>query len=172
MTHIEVLEALAQIYGRPRYLEIGVGDGGCFQRVLPHCSWGVAVDVTYNPYGSEVAARLSSLEGATYRGGGSDAFFAEYRDYASDDFDLIFIDGDHHEEQVRKDWLNALQVLSPLGTIALHDTWAATEQEASEGSDTAYHVAEEIERDPAFDCYTIPVRPGLTLARPRKARFT
>jgi SAM-dependent methyltransferase len=36
-------------------------------------------------------------------------------------FDLIFIDGLHTAEQVKKDFENALQVLSPNGFIVLHD---------------------------------------------------
>jgi hypothetical protein len=37
-------------------------------------------------------------------------------------FDLIFIDGLHTAEQVKKDFENALKILSPNGFIVLHDT--------------------------------------------------
>src|SRR5690606_35565788 len=37
------------------------------------------------------------------------------------EFDLIFIDGLHTAEQVRKDFENALKILSPNGFIVLHD---------------------------------------------------
>ena len=36
-------------------------------------------------------------------------------------FDLIFIDGLHTAEQVRKDFTNALKILSPNGFIVMHD---------------------------------------------------
>jgi hypothetical protein len=166
--HTEVLMAVAAMYGGPRYLEIGIGDGGNFERVAQYCLSAIAVDVADNPYGPEIGPRVSQLLRCSYYGEGSDAFFT------SEDrqFDLIFIDGSHWAEQVRKDWLNSLRVLAPCGTIALHDTWAATEQEIREGSGTAYQVAEAIEVDPAFDCFTVPIRPGLTLARPRMKRFS
>lgn len=169
MTHIEVLEAIAQMYQDTRYLEIGIGDSGCFQRVVGYCRDGIAVDVPSNPYG-DVGERVDALPNASYHGEGSDAFFRTWHRGAG--FNLIFIDGSHWEEQVWRDWRNSLRVLAPLGTIALHDTWAATREEAEQGSDTAYRVAEVIEADPAFDCFTLPIRPGLTLARPRVPRFS
>jgi hypothetical protein len=49
--------------------------------------------------------------------GTSDAFFA-----ANDEtFDLIFVDGDHTEEQVSRDIANAYVCLAPGGVIVLHD---------------------------------------------------
>lgn len=47
----------------------------------------------------------------------SDDFFAGNRD----SFDVIFIDGLHTYEQVRKDIINSIKVLKPGGYIALHD---------------------------------------------------
>ncbi|MBM3297270.1 MAG: class I SAM-dependent methyltransferase [Candidatus Aminicenantes bacterium] len=47
----------------------------------------------------------------------SDEFFAANKS----SFDLIFIDGLHHRDQVERDILNALAVLNPGGTIVVHD---------------------------------------------------
>jgi SAM-dependent methyltransferase len=47
----------------------------------------------------------------------SDAFFADNRET----FDVVFIDGLHHYDQVRRDIVNALAVVRPGGWIALHD---------------------------------------------------
>jgi len=47
----------------------------------------------------------------------SDEFFAQN----NDSFDLIFIDGLHHADQVERDILNALNVLNENGTICVHD---------------------------------------------------
>lgn len=174
MTHIEVLEAIAQCYGRPRFLEIGTGDGGCFHRVARHCRAAVTVDVPDNPNGDvarhEDELRAAGVEVVEYWGGGSDNFFACPLDVR--EFDLVFIDGSHWYDQVRRDFDNAAELLAPLGTIAMHDTWSATPEEAAMGSDEAYLVAEEVEADPRWQAYTMPVRPGLTLCRRDERRFT
>lgn len=47
----------------------------------------------------------------------SDEFF----DTNTDTFDLIFIDGLHHYEQLKTDLENAFKILNPGGVIVLHD---------------------------------------------------
>jgi hypothetical protein len=49
----------------------------------------------------------------------SDQFFDRLPDEKK--FDIIFIDGLHHEEQVTRDIINALEHLSENGTIVCHD---------------------------------------------------
>lgn len=172
MTHIEVLEAIAQIYKRPRYLEIGTGDGGCFRRVANYCSAAITVDVPDNPYGTinhhHDEIRSNGCDLVEYRVDGSDSFFAHP---TISEFDLIFIDGSHWYDQVRRDLENALKVLAPLGTIAMHDTWSPTKDEAAQGSDEVYMVAEEVENNPRLQAFTLPIRPGLTLLRPNAPRW-
>lgn len=175
MTHIEILEAIAQVYKRPRYLEIGTGDGGCFYRVARHCSVAVTVDVPENPYG-EVTQHSGEISAAgcksvIYHGLGSDQFFEDWSIVGGEEFDLIFIDGSHWYDQVKRDLENALCLLSPLGTIAMHDTWSPSEHEAAQGSDEVYLLAQEVEADPTLQAYTLPVRPGLTLLRQNRPRF-
>ena len=53
----------------------------------------------------------------------SDEFFSRNLRF----FDLIFIDGLHHYEQVLKDVNNALNCLLPNGTIVVHDCLPTTE---------------------------------------------
>lgn len=54
-------------------------------------------------------------------GGNAPAFSWLDSLFAQTKFDLIFIDGLHTAEQVRKDFNNALKVLSPNGFIVIHD---------------------------------------------------
>lgn len=52
----------------------------------------------------------------------SDHFFEKInKGDAKDHYDLIFIDGLHHAEQVEKDIINSMAVLNPGGFIVLHD---------------------------------------------------
>ena len=53
----------------------------------------------------------------TYHRNGSDAFFENN----TEEFDIIFIDGDHRRVQAQKDLDNAMSCLSEGGIIFLHD---------------------------------------------------
>ncbi len=166
------------MYREPRYLEIGVGDSSCFERIAAHSSYAVGVDTVDNPYGpraGDIMRQICSVPTKDYYDCGSDEFFKLWFDRPDHEgygnrFDLIFIDGSHWIEQVERDVFNALDILAPNGTIAMHDTWAANAEEAAQGSDTAYLLAVEMEADPAYQCFTLPIRPGITLLRPNVAR--
>lgn len=59
--------------------------------------------------------------------GTSDQFFSQNKNQ----FDLIFIDGLHHSDQVRKDIINASKCLTKTGAIVLHDLLPPNEKAAS-----------------------------------------
>ena len=82
------------------YLEIGCADNALFDAVMARRKIGV-----------------DPRQGGTHRMT-SDAFFA---DHADQRFDVVFIDGLHLYDQVRRDLDGALSVLNPGGWIALHD---------------------------------------------------
>ena len=83
------------------YLEIGYGNGYNFNRIK--CDIKNACDPNKNPYFI----------------GDSDAFFDAHKDNV---FDIVFIDGLHHAEQVRKDIINSIKQLTENGAIVLHDS--------------------------------------------------
>jgi hypothetical protein len=102
-TRTDLLNFLAEKYNLQRYLEIGVQYKQNFNKIICRAKVGVDPDPA-----SGVHYCMTS-----------DAFFT----YAigSHEYDLIFIDGLHTAEQVKKDFENALKVLSPNGFIVLHD---------------------------------------------------
>ncbi len=95
--------------GRGSYLEIGVSEGRCGARISAVKKWGV--DPV--PRGRAVHYFDKFFTGT------SDAFFGQLS--AHQKFDVVFIDGLHHAEQVYRDVLNALRHLSERGVIVLHD---------------------------------------------------
>ncbi len=101
----DILNSIVKLRGVTRYLEIGLHEGRCFQRV--ECRQKVGVD-------PEPQLKISQPQVFELT---SDAFFK----INIDRFDLVFIDGLHHCEQVLKDVLNSLQFLDPSGSIVLHD---------------------------------------------------
>jgi hypothetical protein len=94
--------------GAKKYLEIGCFKDKIFSKI--HVAYKVGVDPE--------------------RGGNrrmtSDEFFKQN----SEKFDVIFIDGLHHYDQVTRDVENALKTLSRNGIIILHDMLPKTEEEA------------------------------------------
>jgi hypothetical protein len=106
-TRTDLLNHLAEKYNLQRYLEIGVQDPAQnFDKIS--CYYRLSVDPDPN-----AKAKVQNT---------SDEFFAWYQEKNIDNkFDLIFIDGLHTAEQVKKDFENALKILSSNGFIVLHD---------------------------------------------------
>jgi len=82
------------------YLEIGLGNGNNFVSIA--CKNKVSVD----PFEPKATHSITS-----------DEFFANNKQQ----FDLIFIDGLHHADQVEKDIINAYDCLSAAGMVLIHD---------------------------------------------------
>lgn len=104
MTRTDIINGLISKHGLKRYLEIGIHTGANFNRVI--CPYKVSVDPAPEAH-------------ATFKMT-SDQFFAieSVRPYP---FDIIFIDGLHHEDQVSRDMKNAFRELSYDGFIICHD---------------------------------------------------
>lgn len=83
------------------YLEIGVRDGKCFEKINIKTKHGVDPD-------PRVAVTFKTT---------SDNFFKTNKNF----YDIIFIDGLHLKEQIRKDIDNSLKFLNTGGAIVCHD---------------------------------------------------
>lgn len=100
--HINVINNYIKRYNYKSYLEIGVDTGHCFRSI--NCDFKIGVDPDKNSF--------STTHYIT-----SDEFFSSNQNY----FDIIFVDGLHHSDQVIKDINNSLKFLNPNGTIIVHD---------------------------------------------------
>lgn len=108
MNRIEIINGLIKKNGYKSYLEIGVQAGHCFSQI--ECENKIGVD----PDKSSAATVYLS----------SDDFF----EVNEDKFDIIFIDGLHHSEQVKNDIENSLRFLNKGGTIVMHDCLPTTKR--------------------------------------------
>ncbi len=97
-----ILNTLVDKYGYQSYLEIGQGNR---EQNLDWIQCRIRVGVDPAP---EVNAAFQMS---------SDEFFATNNDR----FDLVFIDGLHHADQVERDIQNALDILNDKGSIVVHD---------------------------------------------------
>ena len=110
MNRIQLLNRLVEFYNYRTYLEIGVAAGDCFAAVKAGIKVGVDPDA---------GIRELNVPGGLLFCTTSDGFFSTLN--GRNFFDLVFIDGLHHHEQVYRDVVNSLDLLSVGGTIVLHD---------------------------------------------------
>jgi hypothetical protein len=108
----ELMNYLIEKYKLVNYLEIGVNDGLCIRQIIAEHKDGV------DPYpGSEVGGAYVPEINYPIP---SDEFFKLIKGHDIK-YDMIFIDGLHHSEQVDKDIENSLNHITDDGFIILHD---------------------------------------------------
>ncbi len=105
----DVVNELATLGSEGRVLEIGVQRGVCGSRLQAREKWGVDPE----PIGN-AERHYTRFFACT-----SDQFFA--RLVPDRLFDVVFVDGLHHADQVLRDVENALKHLAPGGAVVLHD---------------------------------------------------
>ncbi len=103
-----IINHLIKKFNYINYLEIGVNDGSCLREIIANHKDGVDPgNETINP--PEVNYPITS-----------DEFFDLIQGHDIK-YDIIFIDGLHHDYQVYKDIKNALNHITSNGTIVCHD---------------------------------------------------
>jgi len=105
---IQILNTILQKRINPSYLEIGYGDGTCFESIA--CVDKTCVDPS--PFCDKNFGKSGTCI-KKY----SDSFFESNQKM----FDVIFIDGDHSYDQVCRDFSNSLKFIKKDGCIVLHD---------------------------------------------------
>jgi SAM-dependent methyltransferase len=108
MKRTEIINLLIQNIDAKKYLEIGISDGTNFSNIK--CDHKIGVDPS-----TETSANFHLT---------SDEFFEKNEET----FDVIFVDGLHHADQVYRDVMNSLQVLNEGGYIICHDLNPVEEQ--------------------------------------------
>lgn len=104
----EIINRIIQEVGATSYLEIGFADGFNFNKI--ECESKTGTDINFC---EETQREYFSHN---MNGQSSDNFFNS----VDQNFDVVFIDGLHHADQVRKDIINALKCNTK--AIILHDT--------------------------------------------------
>jgi SAM-dependent methyltransferase len=132
-----------------RYLEIGCAGDQLFHAVPLADKTGV-----------------DPVKGGTHRMT-SDAFFAAN----ASTFDIVFVDGLHTHDQVRRDIENAIAVLAPGGWIAIHDLVPRTWDEehvprvAPGWTGDVWKVGVELARTPGLSFQLVMIDHGVGLVR-------
>ena len=148
----EILNKIIKKKNFNNYLEIG-----CFQ------------DENFNKIKIANKVGVDPVSGGTIRDT-SDNFFANNKNF----FDIIFIDGLHVYEQVRKDIQNSLKFLSPNGVILLHDCIPLRIRDQmiprshEHWNGDVWKAIIEVRTFPDLDTYTILADQGLGIIFKRK----
>lgn len=119
-TRTDLINYLIEKYNFKTYLEIGLDDGYNYKRI--NCENKESVDPYFEQdhnkhdftFSGELPYEILSI--LTYRLTSDDFFDANENNY-----DLIFLDGLHTEEQIGKDVVNAMKCLNENGFIIVHD---------------------------------------------------
>jgi len=167
-TRTDLLNHLAEKYNLQRYLEIGVQ--------VPELNF----DKIKCPYkvGVDPSPDIWSDHGTIYEMT-SDLFLEEVAyalGYNDNQFDLIFIDGLHTAEQVKKDFEGCLKYLSPNGFIVLHDCNPLKEEhtivprptERGHWNGDVYKFAAAM---PKYPFWTVDIDNGCMVVKPEKDYF-
>lgn len=108
--HTDLLNYLIERYNLQSYLEIGVQNTASnFDKIKCKFKEGVDPEVDHI-----AVAKMTS-----------DDFFSVVKIAR---YNLIFIDGLHHAEQVERDFENSLKCLTDTGFIVIHDCWPLEEK--------------------------------------------
>lgn len=107
-SRISLINEILSTFKNPSYLEIGYGSGNCFENINAHnkicCDPSPRIPDKF--YNNKNCVLLSS-----------DDFFAQN----NKKFDVIFIDGHHEYEYVRRDFFNSIDSLNEGGYVIIHD---------------------------------------------------
>jgi hypothetical protein len=150
--HTDVINAIIKRMGAKSYLEIGVfNTDHNFDKI--ECDYKIGVDP--DPTAKATFALTS------------DDFFDAWEGRL---FDVIFIDGLHHADQVEKDFRNAMKILSDKGFIVLHDTNPHSERithvprDNGEWCGDVYKFAANLHAFADINFFTVDFDYGVTVA--------
>lgn len=169
-------------------LEIGTGESSIYftrlvemhNRIFYTCdnSYGKIYNPSTIPHylpDDRVILNTNSADGYEFHQGvlfvgDSDDFFKKIK---FKPIGLGFIDGDHHYEQVKKDFDNIFPLLVDDGIVFLHDTYPPNENLVlNDYCSDAYKMRQELEKRDDVDCFTftksVACNAGLTMVRKKK----
>ena len=141
----EFLRIFLRTIGCRRYLELGLQRGFTFAQVCTAVPYCVGVEIKLHPEFKKPKPEAIVHEMST------DEFFAVNQDR----FEAIFIDADHRFEQVKIDFNNSLEALTPNGFIMLHDTDPINQKTLNACQD-AYKMVEYVRGLGDYDIVTVP----------------
>ncbi len=165
--HVEFILHLASIT-RPRtYVELGLYQCELFNRMIPHAETLIGVDMA-----KDAGKHMKRIDKTRFVNSSTNEFC---RVAMSDgiEIDLLFIDANHSYASVKSDFLGFFPLVKEGGLIVLHDGYPKDLKHTGNGyCGDGYKAINELTRSAqGYEMMTIPVHPGLTIARKRSAHL-
>lgn len=149
-THDDIVVKLVELYRPKTYLELGVFFGATFNRIIPLVPRAIGVDLVKRP----------EIRGGEFYQCSTDDFFARF----SDPVDFVFIDSNHHFDNVRRDFINSAMVLAREGVILLHDVDPVTKDLTHpERCGEAYKIIPWVREIGLFSVFVFCQREGVAI---------
>jgi predicted O-methyltransferase YrrM len=174
LNHIEVIEFFIRLLKPRNFLELGVQVGECTNKIIeliPEQYIGVDMEKTDN-----IDYLTNKYKNFSFYNMTTDQFFEKIKKESDDQdgnqsaykFDMVFIDACHTHEATYRDFLNVMDHVNEDGYIFFHDCYPYSEYWANPDlCGDAYKTSELIRKyhNHYFEILTIPVNPGLSIAR-------
>lgn len=116
MNHTQLINIIAKKIKAETYLEIGIGNGKNFDAIKCKEKSSVDPDPKSNAVHKTTSDEFFNVFNKVTEKGWKDIGEIEFY------YDLIFIDGLHHADHVRRDIINAWGCLTDGGVLVIHDT--------------------------------------------------
>jgi len=164
----DVIECLAKIIRPKIYVEIGLYHSDVLKRIIPYADELIGTDIDpklekYFPHRKKTKFySLSSDE------------LLKVLQAQNKKIDFLFIDADHSQQAVLKDFYNYFPLVSEQGLIFLHDSYPGSDFYTQSGycSDCYKAIIELGKNNDEYELVTIPKHPGLTICRKRKKHLS
>lgn len=165
--HVNFILHLATIVKPRVYVELGLYQCELFNQMIPLSEKLIGVD--FSPLAGNYMQKSYKAEFICTK----TEDFAKVAKAENLKIDLLFIDANHSYESVRDDFMNFFPLVNNDGLILLHDGYPKDIQHTDNGycGDGYRAIKELTENQNGFEMMTIPVHPGLTIARKRSAHL-
>lgn len=161
MSRTDIINFLIKKNNYNTYLEIGVDYGENFNRI--DCKFKESVDPANDNYSHANPTHKMT----------SDEYFDKI-DGQNIIWDIIFIDGLHHQDQVDRDIMNSLKFLSDNGTIVVHDCNPESEEyqkvprSSKRWNGDVWKSFVKFRSSSDYECLTIDTDEGVGIIRKNK----
>jgi predicted O-methyltransferase YrrM len=161
--HEDFIVHLASVMRPHVYLELGLYRCELFNRVAPYAQRSIGVDI------APEAGSFMRRSAATQFIHATSESYAQTARSEGLAIDLLFIDANHSYQSVHEDFANYFPIVGEQGIILLHDGFPMSRELTAPGycGDGYRAIAELTAKHDGYEMMTIPVHPGLTIARKR-----
>ncbi len=162
--HEDFIVNLAKVVKPKVYVELGLYQSALFNKMIPYADKliGVEMDGTLKKF-------MKKSSKTTFKKMTTDAYAKELQKKPIK-IDMIFIDANHDQKSVLKDFAQYFPFVAPHGLILLHDGYPKNNDYTASGyCSDAYKAIEKLSHQTKeLEMMTIPVHPGLTICRKRR----